>query len=280
MKGMLLSPRAGLSLRSKSRRRIFHPSFVPEVAAGYFWEAGNTTGFGTTGFKVLEGNGHSTFDLIQATVANQPTLLTENGGAQFRMRPTTDGAPAFAVTSGSVARGWTSATGIMGWFRIPDAAGVLPASGTVLMQHSGGSGFRGINALANINSSTQVLSNALSGTGSDSNAVRAASPFGGASWVWVEMFYDPAFVLGGSVAADRLKWFVNLTLTPNILPTGTVPASLFNATTPLAVGCFTTQAPFCTTDWASCYYPNGIPSLANRVQLANRANPTGILLTA
>jgi hypothetical protein len=114
---------------------------VPEVAAGYYWEAANTIGFGTTGFRVLEGNGHSTFDLVQATVANQPTALTENGGAQFRMRKTGDAVGASILgTVGDVTAGWTGQTYIAGWFRLPDASGAVGSTGTSLFVHSNKTG--------------------------------------------------------------------------------------------------------------------------------------------
>jgi len=257
----------------------FDPRDVPEVAAGYFWEASNTTGFGTAAFRVLEGNGHSTFDLVQATVANQPTVLTENGGQQFRMRATTDPNPASMRTVGSVTAGWTGPTYVAGWFRLPDNGGLTTSFGEVFLQHSGASGFRRIQLPCGISSAVQCLTCSISGDGAGASSAKAASPMVGANWRWLEWAFDPLFVLGGSLPADRVKLFSNFSLLTIIQTSGTLPASLFDASTPLAVGCYTSQAPPDTTDWAACYYPNGIPSLANRVRLANRANPTGILLS-
>src|SRR6185369_14305374 len=93
----------------------FSPADVPQVAAGYFWDATAASGLGTTGFKVPEGNRHTSFDLVQTTVASQPTALTENGGLQFRMRKSTDPNPSFLATAGSVQEGWTGSTYVGFW---------------------------------------------------------------------------------------------------------------------------------------------------------------------
>ncbi len=242
----------------------FSPRDIPEVAAGYYWEAGNTSGIGTAAFKVIEGNGHSAFDLIQATVANQPTVLTENGGTQFRFEKFSVHAQNIATT-GSVTAGWTGATYFAGWFRFPDGF----TGTTNLMSHAG-------------NPRLSVGSNTASGTlhfVTDLDGVTpliTRFPVMGAGYHWVEAAFDPLFVLGGSTAAERAKLFYDFAAqTPSL--TASVGATLNDASGvvrwgPVAAGGTD------RLDTASCYYANGIPSLANRVRLANHRNPTGVLL--
>ncbi|OGR95494.1 MAG: hypothetical protein A2V88_15395 [Elusimicrobia bacterium RBG_16_66_12] len=252
---------------------------MPEVAAGYWWEAANTTGFGTTGFRVLEGGGHTTFDLIQATVASQPTALAENGGVQFRMRDSGDPDPSTLVTAGSVVAGWTGATGMLGWFRLPDASGDI--TGTVtLVQHTDGPPIRRMQLNGITGTPDRVgCQTSTDGTANVTERADNTGIFTGSSWVWLECYFDPLFILGGSLAAERVKIFANL-LPQTITLTGSVGTTLADSSNAIAIACSVGGlANSDTTDWAVAYYANGIPSLANRVRLANHRNPTGILLT-
>ena len=251
----------------------FSPREVPEVAAGYFWEAGNTTGFGTTGFRVLEGNGHSTFDLIQATVANQPTLLTENGGAQFRMRNLASGTPS-SMQSGVVAAGWTGATYIGAWLRLP-----VDLTGTNnLWQHDSNSAFR--ISLLTINGTPDLLRINIITTAQVFTASTFATPFADLGWHWIEAIFDPLLVLGGSDNTDYVKVFSGLVALSKILGNAH-PSALSSLAAAVRIANNTADVANNpdTTDWAAVYYANGIPSRANRVLLANRRNPSGVLLS-
>ncbi len=256
----------------------FSPRDIPEVAAGYYWEAGNTSGIGTAAFKVIEGNGHSTFDLVQATVANQPTVLTENGGTQFRMRKTGDAVgKSIMATAAAVAAGWTGATYVGMWARLPDASGVVAGFDGFFQHDAGGPNKR--TQVYLFHTANDDIGFEVSSTGSNSLLTTYTNIFAGSPWVWVELVFDPLFVLGGSLAGDRIKLFANLALRSRV-SSAAVATSITDSSAKLSVGSFNgSTGNGDTLDWAACYYANGIPSLQNRVRLANHRNPTGILLT-
>lgn len=246
----------------------FSPADVPEVAAGYWWDAAAASGLGTAAFKVPEGNGHTTFDLLQATVASQPTLLTENGNQQFRMRKNGDANPSRLATSGSVAMGWAGPTWVAGWFRLPDASGDVTGAGTLLL-HFGGAGARRMALAVSITTSDRVTAT-LSGDGTASSASAWASTFVGGNWV----FLACAFLGTDSVTLESNRVAQSAVAGP------LAPSSLFNASTQLCVGCRNSGlSNVDTTDWATCIVANGVPSAANQVRLANFRNPLGILLS-
>ncbi len=251
----------------------FDPRSIPEVAAGYWWTASQATGLGTTGFVVPEGNGHSTFNLVQPTLVNQPTMLTENNGIQFRMVA----AAGILQTAGAVQAGWTGATYMAGWFRVPDASGDITSS-VALITHSAGNGSRRMDFTAVLGTPDAVGGRtSADGTASVVQRVSNAGVFAGGNWAWAERVFDPALTLGGSAAADRAKVFANFTLqTP--LAAMTVLTTLFDASLAISVGSSVGLANSDTTDWAAAFYCNGIPSLANRQRLANGTRPIAALL--
>lgn len=255
----------------------FTPRDVPEVASGYWWDAANTTGFGTTGFKVLEGNGHTTFDLIQATVASQPTQLTEAGGQQFRMRKQADPNPSRLVNAGAVSAGWTGATYVGMWIRLPDASGDITAGGSLFL-HTGGAGARRWTSGMSTTTSDR-FSSSFSIDGTATSVVRWASPFVGGGWVWCEHAFDPLHVLGGTVTADAPTFLSNFVgPQTQLLGTSNV-TSIFDASAQVFMACNSAVSSNTdTVDWSFCVYANGIPSLANRKRLANFRNPSGVLL--
>lgn len=277
---------ASASIRGKSRRRGFLPQSVPEIALGYWWEAAMATGLGTAQFKVPEGNGHSSFDLVQATVASQPTALVENGGVQFRMRNSVNANPSFIATSGTVQAGWTGATYIAGWFRLPDAGGVITSSNDFFFNHfltTGNQRRIGFSALNNANNALDRVAGGASVDGTTSGTTTLwDTPFDvAAAWCWCELIIDPLLVLGGSVNADKIKLFVGLALQTQTQAPSLDYTALFDATAPIQVASRAAGlANVDTTDWAAVYYGQGIPTLQHRVKLANRCNPTGVPLAA
>lgn len=252
----------------------FSPTNVPEVAAGYWWSATGSTGFGTTNFRVIEQNGHSSFDLIQSTVASQPTLLFENGGVQFRMRKAGDSNPSFIATSSSVVAGWTGSTYFAGWFRLPNASGVITGNGQ-LFSHgiATGSQLRISITLTVASGITGILS--ADGAATNNNAY--VNPFNG-SWQWVELFCPDST---GVSSATCMRLFINFVEIVRSGGGGTITTSIANSSSKLGIGCRVNNilANVDTTDWTTAYYTNGIPSLENRKRLANYFNPLGVLFT-
>jgi hypothetical protein len=250
----------------------FSPRDVPEVAAGYWWEAGLTSGFGTTAFRVIEGNGHSTFDLIQGTVANQPTVLTENGGTQFRHRKIGDNPTSMATAAGVLA-GWTGATYIGMWLRLPVD---LTGTNNLFLHQSVGAGRMG---LITLNGTPDIFRINLIDAAQAFTNTTFSTPFADLGWHWIEAVFDPLLVLGGTTSADFAKAFRDLVALAPVVA-GSHPAAIANVAgsvrmTSTSGG--TANNPD-VSDWAACYYANGIPSLQNRVRLANHRNPTGVLL--
>lgn len=254
MKGMLLNPHGGLSLRSKPRRRIFHPSFVPEIARGYFWDVSAATGLGTAGFKIPEGNGNASFDFVQTGTTHQPTALAENGGAQFRMRKAADTNPSY----------------------LPDAAGVITGAGNLFV-HTGTGQAR---ILLRVTGGSVSASPFQDGTAGGTNTF--GNPLAGAAWHWLEWFLFPNLA-GASPNIARATMATDfVTNTPTNSASLAGFTTLFNGNSLLSMASRGAQslANVDTTDFAAFYNGNGHPSLANRVQLANRNNPTGTLLAA
>lgn len=251
------------------------PADVPEVASGYWWHPSMSTGFGTTGFRVVEGNGHSTVDLVQATVAAQPTILTENGQTQFRMRKRTDLAPSLLVTGAALQAGWTTATYVAGWFRLPDAAGIVTVQDYLFRHYEAAGKRRWNSSMLPAPISNLVLQASSDGTANALNRFDNANIFAGGGWVWVEHFFDPLQVTGGTAPADNLRLATNFTLRAVTSTMGTLPTSLFNGNSLLAVAGtgITLVENTDTTDWSGFYYANGIPSLGNRIALSRWRAP-------
>lgn len=256
------------SVRTPLRRAAFDPRYVPEVAAGYLWLPRAATGFGTTGFKVPELNGHTTFNLPQATVLKQPTLLTENGGVQFRMRKSVDANPSVLISSGSAAAGWMGATYIAGWFRLPDASGDITGV-DVFFTHT----LPATNLRLSLSSSsaTDTLTATPSVTGASITGLqtRWANPLLGGAWHWLEWIFDPLLVLGGSTMVDKFKLFCDLVLLARFDSNPTADAtSMFNGVAPLQLATRTTSAAnIDTTDWCNFLYVPGVPSAYHRDRL-------------
>ncbi len=242
----------------------FDPRFIAEVAAGYWWHAERATGIGTTAFKVPEGNGHTSFDLIQATVASQPTALTENGGQQLRMRKAADSNPSILGSAGAVAAGWTGSTYIAGWFRLPDASGDVSGAGNLFVHTPTTAGQRRI-SLTNVVSSGDKQSLVTSNDGTASVTNQWLNVFAGGGWTWIESLTIPG------TSAELNAGFVLIAHTATATPV----SPLFDGTALISMASRAGAglANVDTTDWAACYYCNGIPSLTNRKLLANASRP-------
>lgn len=250
---------------------------VPEVRAGRFWVAAAAVGLGGAGFTVPEGNGNTNWDLVQATVASQPTLLTEFGGVQFRMRNAANANPSILKTAGNLAAGWTGSTCVAGWFRLPDASGAITGNGALFQHNATGAGNARYNL--SITAASGILVNVSSdGTTIANNAYSSSLTAFASGWCWVVSVLDAA----GADNATRVLEYLQLVAQTRTGGSGTIPTSLANPSVAVSVACRgqNALANVDTTDWAAVYYCNGIPSLRNLNRLANKHNPSGILLAA
>jgi hypothetical protein len=242
----------------------FEPSDVPEVAAGYWWDAAAATNLGAAGFAVPEMNGHATFNQVQTTVASQPTQLTENGGKQFRMRRAADANPSVISTAGNVQAGWTGATCYAGWFRLPDSSGDISGAGT-LIGHNTTTAFR--MSLTNLVNTTDRQSVSFSADGAAVVLNQWLNSFDG-GW---------KFLVAKATPGVGVELYVNHNLVAHALTNAPGPL-LFDTAAPIFIGCraASSLANTNTTDWATAYICNGIPSDAELVRLSNYHNPTGV----
>jgi hypothetical protein len=254
-------------------------SDITVLTNGYWWHARNASGIGTAAFKVPEGNLHTTFDLVQATVANQPTVLSENNSTQFRMRKQTDPNPS-RIVSGAVQAGWTGATYVGGWFRQPDANGDTTGAGTYFSHNNTTGGQGRIICVSGTTGGDNIgLTCNATGVGGATSRNAVASTLVGAGYHWLEWIFDPLLVLGGSPTADRGKIYSDLVLQTRIVTesVGAMPASIFDGNAFIAVACGNASASDADTiDWASCFYCNGIPSVADRRRMAGLYPPRTI----
>lgn len=259
--------------RGKSQ---FKPSDVPEIKNGYYWLVKDQIGFGTTSFRIPEGNKKSTHDLVQATVASQYTQLFENGQAQARMRKSTDPNPTTLQTTAAVTAGWTGPTYMGGWFRLPDASGDITSFVTLFVHSAAARRIR----LQGLNESPDHFLTSASSDGAvftGINRFNNSDMLAGFDWRWIEMMFDPLNSLGGSATTDRLKVFANLTQVTIAAAGSAVGTVIADSSAIIAVGnAGTGGANTDTVDWSTCYYGNGIPSIKNRKRLANHYNPLNI----
>lgn len=244
----------------------FDPRMVPEVAAGYHWDANIFTGLGGAGFTIPERGGRTTFDLIQATLAQQPAQLTENGVTVWRFSDAGEANPSRVANAAPVTAGWTGATMIAGWFRLPDASGDITGT-NVPFGHRTNTTQRRL--LAGMSSTGDRVSWSVSGDGSTVSLTNFPTPFDGA-FKYCEWIYDPQNTLGGSTDADRAKFAVGLALQTRVADATTLPPAALHDSSTVLFLCSNSASSSCADriDWAGgLYYCNGIPSLFNRQRL-------------
>lgn len=242
----------------------FDPRMVPEVALGYFWSAARITGHGTSGFRIVEGNGNSTFDFVQATIATQPSILTENSCQQFRFADAGEANPSIVSTSGAVQAGWTTDTYVAGWFRLPDASGDISGPGNLFVHTPASAGQRRI-AFTNLINTTDRQSILTSNDGTTQASNQYTSALAGGAWHWLE-----ALVTVGT-SSVLVADFVTATQVLTAVP----PSPLFDGSALISL-CSRAGAGLANvdrTDWATAYYARGIPSLFNRQRLMAHQAP-------
>lgn len=256
----------------------FTPADVPEVAAGYWWDATRgVTGLGTSGFTWAEQNGHTSFDLVQSTTAAQPSSVVSNRrtAMHYDVSPTVQ----TVAASGSVLAGWTGSTYIAGWWRFPNGlAGTVGTSTTTMLSHNDFSTHRRFLLGASpdpdspTDPNTGVVQISLSANGTSNATVLGIDVIDAKNWHFYECFMAP------SAASGSRRFFrVDLAIPSiNNFTSDTTFTSLANPSAPLSLGSRSNIAATQVSECAWCVYANGIPSDANRAKLFSYAAPVQV----
>lgn len=257
-------------------RKTFHPKMVPEINKGYFWLPSDLVGVGTAGCRLLEGNRNPTFDMVQATSAAQPSIQTSSNGNQFlRFAANTT----ILQTAAAVTAGWTGATGVCMWLATSVAApsGITSGNNTFFSHTDGVNQRRYL--ITTVNGSPDLHSITHSSTGTSTGGTTRSADTLAVSLVfsYCEWYFDPLFVLGGSLPAQRAKIFVNFVEQVHTLDAGTYLTTIFDANAVIGLNTRTGGlANVDAFDVGPTYYPNGIPSLKNRKRTANYLAPISL----
>lgn len=243
---------------------MFHPRLVKEIRKGYYYIPSESTGFGTTSFAIQEGNKNTPFNSVQATTSQEPSIVNNNGFQQLSY--------AFASnqktkTSGNVVAGWTGATYMGLWWRIPLDG--LSNSGitTIFAHNSANPGLRW--RFFHTGGITNTMSLSVSTDGAATQTDIWPGP-NDTLYHYLECLYTP------SVGVDFYKDFVLIAHSTTAINI----SSLANPSTPLGIG-GSTAAAVNTNDHevGPVYYGNGIPLLKNRKRLANYIAPKSVKFT-
>lgn len=235
---------------------LFSPLAVPEVAAGRLWEPDANTNLGATNFRNLNrGAGGTTWDLLQTTVAKQPSQIINNGFTQWRFTGSVSGGQACMSTQVDPgAMGWTGATMWSYWGRLPNGW-----TGTTQWFRHNASGTKRRALVPLVNTNTQRLQTSSDGNGLQGD-VRWNFPAGlTAEWHYWEWLYDPSLALN-----DRLLLYVDRQFRS---PQSVTPHSgsiLFNANSRFDLCNVNAVANADTTEIGPFFYTNGIPSASDR----------------
>jgi len=254
----------------------FHPSFVPEIRAGYFWLPKDTVNVGLTSFRILEGNKNSTFDQTQTTVAKQPSLISNNGNQQLSYVGAIDvpGSDVRTITSTDVVAGWTGNTYLGFWHKFPvtnsSAPGDLPSGATTLFNHNKVAPNRRWSFTHSGTDDTYSLTVSADGTALLTDKWDASSDYPSASdnpWLWKEL------ILTVGIGVQLFIGFVLRSQTVTAINI----SSLSNSTASIAIYSSALSGINQNAHQGGpIYYGNGIPSLKNRKRLANYLNPRNV----
>lgn len=239
----------------------FHPKLCKEARNGYFYLFKSASGLGSASFKLAESNGNSTFDVLQATTSQQPSVISSNSKSQFHFD---FAANQRTLTSGSVTAGWTGATYIGMWYRLPSGT---PNNGTttIFAHNTVGVGLRRISIASDGTNNRHAMTVSVDGTAVQQDTW---ADQGDSNWYWHEWIYTP------SVGADHYRDFVLVSHVATVINI----ASLNNPSVPLAIGA-ATGAALNVNDQDIGFpivYGNGTPSIKSRKRLANMSSASGI----
>ena len=254
----------GLSLSSTPRRRDWSPRLVPEVAAGYYWHPRLDTNLGAASFRAVEGNGKTAANGQQATVANQPILLTENSSLQYRHADAGDG-NADTILVPALQAGWTGTTYLGMWLRMGEAT---PTSGTTtVFAHQLVAGdLRRVVLINNGTTELWTLTMSQDGTAGTAQTVSWDASADYLDWIWLEAIFRAGVEAVLSVDFDER--------TPGA--GGISLAALNNPSAPIGLGNAATGAANQNRlDRSLVVYCPGEPSRDDRVRMRNWYPPVG-----
>lgn len=239
----------------------FSPLLVPEIAAGYFWDAEvGVVALGATNFRWTERGGKTAADMVQTTGSKQPSYVFNNSHAQLRYDKSTSlgGAGTKAASTGNVTVGWTGATYVCGWWRVN---GTIAASINPFFSHTNETNPNKRLLCAILNATTTRIT--ISTDGSAVQTVDFANPA-------ADTFLFLEFVLNPSAASGaRGEFWINR-VKQTITAGGITSTTIADVAAKLGVACRSAATENAeVTDCGWCAYANGIPSDFNRDQLYN-----------
>ncbi len=239
----------------------FSPLLVPEVAAGYFWDAEvGVVALGSSTFRWTERGGKSAADQVQTTLSRQPSIIQLNGHAQLRWDKSTTlgGAGTKTASVSTVTAGWSGATYICGWWR---TNGSLTALTNALFQHGGPNA--PLLRITLISLTATAIRLVVSTDGTATETVDFPIPTADVAH-FIEVVFNPAAASGARAELwiDRVK--------QTIVSGGITITSLADTSSRISVTdrTATTEHGY-VTDCGWCAYANGIPNDFNRDQLYN-----------
>lgn len=234
----------------------FSPSQIAAVAAGYYWDPAQAVNSGLATFSLPEAQGKTTYNQITPSLAAAPTIGTINGRAVIQhTNLTSPSIDSVTRNSAQLARGWTGAMMVAGWFQMPGAG-----AGAIFAHWRSNQNF----LLAT--GTTRVDISAHDGTANREQQHPVASGWA-LTPVYLEALFDPS-----QGATNRLQFWINrVQVTPSV--TATMGATMRDTASFLSFsGTVSDGSGFNLSgsyNHGVFYLCNGIPSAVERDQLFN-----------
>lgn len=265
----MLGPQHPQKNRARGHRRGFSPTpgfsplSVPEVAAGFFWDAETgVAGPGGTDFRWAERSGKTQADLVQVLPARQPYAVYTNGHTQQRFERTTafGGAGTKAASSGNVTCGWTGATYVCGWWRVNNPMPVGQSLNPFFSHTNETNPSKRLLCTILSDTTTRIIVSADGSTTQTVDFANAATDV----FVFSEFVFNPAAASGA-----RGEYWINR-VQQSITAGGITTTTLADVAAKLGVACRSAATENSEdTDCGWCVYANGIPSDPDRDLLYN-----------
>jgi hypothetical protein len=201
----LMAPGAALLplLHATGGASSFQPSDVPAVAAGYYWDPAQAVNSGSASFALPEAQGKTSFNQITPSLGAAPTIGTINGQAVVQhINRTAPSIDSLTRTSTQLARGWTGATMVCGWFSAASGAGLVFAHWR-----------------SNTNFEISIGNTRLDVAGHDGTSTKEAQHPMPAGWLSSGPVFLEARFVPSEPATNRLQAWVNrVRITPGSTP--------------------------------------------------------------